>query len=108
MQSPLETAVQALRNTRFVEEICAWTTGGTLFPQTLFMHGLVPNRRRSSLTCGVTLIVLVPMRLWPILFITRPMQWISGELISRTDAKSSSPTAFTDVRLAKAWLLLCG
>jgi hypothetical protein len=26
MQSPLETSVQALRNTRPVEEVCAWTT----------------------------------------------------------------------------------
>ena len=33
MQSPLETPVQALRNTRPVEEVCAWTEFFTWSPQ---------------------------------------------------------------------------
>jgi hypothetical protein len=40
MQSPLETSVQALRNTRRVEEVCAWTTVGAQFPQMLSMSGV--------------------------------------------------------------------
>src|ERR1700693_4800149 len=40
MQSPLETPVQALRNTRLVEEICAWTTVNVQFPHVTFTSGL--------------------------------------------------------------------
>ena len=50
MQSPLETSVQALRDTRPVEEICAWTVATIPFPQKLFMRGSAPERRRSSLS----------------------------------------------------------
>jgi hypothetical protein len=42
MQSPLETPVQALRNTRRVEAVCAWTTVGTQFLQVLLMPGAAP------------------------------------------------------------------
>jgi hypothetical protein len=39
MQSPLETPVQALRNTRLVEEFCAWTKISTQFLRQTCMHG---------------------------------------------------------------------
>src|SRR6266481_6030699 len=39
MQSPRQTTVQALRNTRLVEEICAWIETSTQFLQTTFMPG---------------------------------------------------------------------
>ena len=106
MQSPLETSVQALRNTRLVEEICAWTTINIRFHPMLSMHGLAPTRRRSSSTCGAMPTLPAPTRSSPMRSIARPMSWNSGEPICRADAKSS-PTAFTDVKSAKAWPLPC-
>src|SRR5713101_5901768 len=50
MQSPLETTVQALRDTRLVEEVCAWTTVGARFPQMPFVPGSAAKRRRLSST----------------------------------------------------------
>jgi hypothetical protein len=48
MQSPLETSVQVLRNTRRVEEVCAWTTIGTQFPLMPLMSGVTPKRRDAG------------------------------------------------------------
>src|SRR5437764_4783247 len=38
-QSPLETSVQRLRNTRCFEEICAWNEAAVQFFQKPCMHG---------------------------------------------------------------------
>ncbi len=52
------------------------------------------------------LILPAQIRLWPTRFIALRTMWNSGELICRAGAKSS-PTAFTDAKLAKAWPLHC-
>jgi hypothetical protein len=52
MQTPLETSVQALRNTRPVEKICAWMTAEIPFHPMPLMHGPAPRRRRSSSALG--------------------------------------------------------
>jgi len=64
MQAPLETPVQALRITRPVEEICAWTTVNIPFPRISFMDGSVPRRHRSLSTCGVRMTSPPPTRLF--------------------------------------------
>jgi hypothetical protein len=46
MQSPLQTSVQVLRNTRLVEEVCAWAVAITLFRLKIVMRGSALNQRR--------------------------------------------------------------
>jgi hypothetical protein len=78
MQSPLETPVQALRNTRLVEEVCAWTTVNVQFPHITFTRGSAPKRHPSLSTCVGTLTLPPPIRLFLMRFIALPMMWITG------------------------------
>jgi len=65
MQTPLETSVQALRNTRPVEKICAWMTAEIPFHRVPLMHDSAPRRRRLSSALGMTPILPGLKCLWP-------------------------------------------